>query len=147
MSRLHTAIDNKHISFTTVSSSSILLLFSRQDLTLLANIAGTIVGARNSRVFGSPRDLGTREIVSYKKALERYHIESLPLLQKESLGVMNGTASVASLALHDAVHLALLAQVCTAMATEVLLGVRANYYPFHSQGRAPTPWSCAIAER
>ncbi|KAH8994465.1 phenylalanine ammonia-lyase [Lactarius akahatsu] len=103
------------------------------DLTPLAYIAGTISGVRNIRVFDGPRVAGVREIVSCKKALERHDIEPLPLVEKESLGIMNGTAfsaSVASLALHDAVHLALLAQVCTAMATEALHGVRGNYDPF-----------------
>lgn len=112
------------------------------DLTPLAYIAGTISGVRNIRVFDGPSGAGIREIVSCKKALERHHIEPLPLLQKESLGIMNGTAfsaSVASLALHDAVHLALLAQVCTAMATEALLGVRANYDPFIHEVARPHP--------
>ncbi|KAH9174925.1 phenylalanine ammonia-lyase [Lactarius sanguifluus] len=88
------------------------------DLTPLAYIAGTISGVRNIRVFDGPRVAGAREIVSCKKALERHHIEPLPLVEKESLGIMNGTAfsaSVASLALHDA--------VCTAIATEALHGV------------------------
>jgi phenylalanine ammonia-lyase len=108
----------------------------------LAYIAGTISGVRNIRVFDGPRGAGTREIVSCKTALERHQIEPLPLLQKESLGIMNGTAfsaSVASLALHDAVHLALLAQVCTAMSTEALLGVRANYDPFIHEVARPHP--------
>lgn len=122
--------------------SSFFFFFSRQDLTPLAYIAGTIAGVRNIRVFDGPHGAGTREIVSCKKALERHHIEPLPLLQKESLGIMNGTAfsaSVASLALHDAVHLALLAQVCTAMSTEALLGVRANYDPFIHEVARPHP--------
>ena len=113
-----------------------------QDLTPLAYIAGTIAGVRNIRVFDGPRVEGAREIVSCKKAFERHHIEPLPLLEKESLGIMNGTAfsaSVASLALYDAVHLALLAQVCTAMGTEALLGVRANYDPFIHEVARPHP--------
>ncbi|KAH9036146.1 phenylalanine ammonia-lyase [Lactarius pseudohatsudake] len=112
------------------------------DLTPLAYIAGTISGVRNIRVFDGPRVAGAREIVSCKKALERHHIEPLPLVEKESLGIMNGTAfsaSVASLALHDAVHLALLAQVCTAMATEALHGVRGNYDPFIHEVARPHP--------
>lgn len=112
------------------------------DLTPLAYIAGTISGVRNIRVFDGPRVAGVREIVSCKKALERHHIEPLPLVEKESLGIMNGTAfsaSVASLALHDAVHLALLAQVCTAMATEALHGVRGNYDPFIHEVARPHP--------
>ena len=37
---------------------------------------------------------------------------------------------VGSLALNDAVHLALLAQVCTAMGTEALLGTQGSHAPF-----------------
>ncbi|KAI0302376.1 phenylalanine ammonia-lyase [Multifurca ochricompacta] len=112
------------------------------DLTPLAYVAGTIAGIRNIRVFDGPRAFGAREIVSCRKALDRHHIEPLPLLEKENLGIMNGTAfsaSVASLALHDAVHLALLAQVCTAMGTEALIGVRANYDPFIHEVARPHP--------
>lgn len=108
----------------------------------MAYIAGTVAGIRNIRVFDGPRAFGAREIVSSKKALEDHHIEPLPLLEKETLGIMNGTAfsaSVASLALHDAMHLALLAQVCTAMGTEALLGVRANYDPFIHEVARPHP--------
>ncbi|KAI0000889.1 phenylalanine ammonia-lyase [Russula vinacea] len=112
------------------------------DLTPLAYIAGTVAGIRNIRVFDGPRDVGAREIVSCRKALEEHHIEPLPLLEKETLGIMNGTAfsaSVASLALHDAAQLALLAQICTAMGTEALLGVRANYDPFIHEVARPHP--------
>lgn len=112
------------------------------DLTPLAYVAGTVAGIRNIRVFDGPRVTGAREIVSCRKALEDHHIEPLPLLEKETLGIMNGTAfsaSVASLALHDAAHLALLAQVCTAMGTEALLGVRANYDPFIHEVARPHP--------
>lgn len=112
------------------------------DLTPLAYVAGTVAGIRNIRVFDGPRVSGAREIVSCRKALEDHQIEPLPLLEKETLGIMNGTAfsaSVASLALHDAAHLALLAQVCTAMGTEALLGVRGNYDPFIHETARPHP--------
>jgi len=118
------------------------------DLTPLAYIAGTVAGIRNIRVFDGPRAFGAREIVSSKKALEDHRIEPLPLLEKETLGIMNGTAfsaSVASLALHDAMHLALLAQVCTAMGTEALLGVRGNYDPFIHEVARPHPGQVEVA--
>jgi phenylalanine ammonia-lyase len=98
-------------------------------------------------VFDGPRVFGAREVVSCQKALERHGIEPLPLLEKEPLGIMNGTAfsaSVASLALYDAVHLALLAQICTAMGTEALLGVRANYDPFIHEVARPHPGQVRI---
>jgi phenylalanine ammonia-lyase len=112
------------------------------DLTPLAYIAGTVAGIRNIRVFDGPRVFGARKVVSCRKALEEHDIEPLPLLEKETLGIMNGTAfsaSVASLVLHDVVHLALLAQVCTAMGTEALLGERANYDPFIHEVARPHP--------
>ena len=112
------------------------------DLTPLAYVAGVVAGIRNIRVFDGPRVSGARKVVSCRKALEDHNVEPLPLLEKETLGIMNGTAfsaSVASLALHDATHLALLAQVCTAMGTEALLGVRANYDPFIHEVARPHP--------
>ena len=74
--------------------------------------------------------------------MRKHGIEPLPLLSKEHLGILNGTAfsaSVASLALNDAVHLALLAQVCTAMGTEALLGTRGSYDPFIHKIARPHP--------
>ncbi|KAI9508541.1 phenylalanine ammonia-lyase [Russula earlei] len=120
------------------------------DLTPLAYIAGTISGLNNIRVFDGPRVVGAREIVSCSRALQKHHIEPLPLLEKETLGIMNGTAfstSVAALALHEAMHLALLAQVCTAMGTESLLGVRANYDPLFMRLRDLTRGRCVEAAR
>lgn len=61
---------------------------------------------------------------------------------KEHLGILNGTAfsaSLASLVLSEATHLALLAQICTAMGTEALLGVRGNYAPFIHEVARPHP--------
>jgi phenylalanine ammonia-lyase len=75
-------------------------------------------------------------------ALRKHGIEPLPLVSKEHLGILNGTAfsaSVASLALSDALHLALLAQLCTAMGTEALLGSRGSYDPFIHKVARPHP--------
>ena len=60
------------------------------------------------------------------------------LRPKEGLGLINGTAvctSVASLALWEANHLAVLSQVCTAMATEALSGQVESFHPFFAQVR------------
>ncbi|KAF7346985.1 Phenylalanine ammonia-lyase [Mycena venus] len=64
------------------------------------------------------------------------------------LSILTGTAfstSVAALALNDAVHLTLLAQVCTALGTEALLGTRGSFDPFiHSVARPhPGQVECA----
>ena len=55
---------------------------------------------------------------------------------------MNGTAvsaAVAALAIDDAIHLALLAQVCTAMGTEALNGTRGSYAAFIHAVARPHP--------
>jgi phenylalanine ammonia-lyase len=79
--------------------------------------------------------------------LANHNIESIELGAKEHLGLLNGTAfsaSVASLALSEAVHLALLAQVCTAMGTEALLGFRGSYAPFIHEIARPHPGQVCI---
>jgi phenylalanine ammonia-lyase len=76
-----------------------------------------------------------------------HDIVPLPLSSKEHLGILNGTAfstSVASLALNDAVHLALLTQVCTAMGTEALAGTRASFDPFIHNVARPHPGQVCI---
>lgn len=107
------------------------------DLSPLSYIAGTITGNPAIRVFDGPKN--ERRIVSSKEALAAHGITPLQLGAKEPLGILNGTgalchissnfqlinnisafsASVGSLALSEAAQLALLAQVCTAMGTEV----------------------------
>jgi phenylalanine ammonia-lyase len=55
---------------------------------------------------------------------------------------VNGTAvsaAVAALAIDDAIHLALLAQVCTAMGTEALNGTRGSYAAFIHAIARPHP--------
>ncbi|KAI0251152.1 phenylalanine ammonia-lyase [Lactifluus subvellereus] len=112
------------------------------DLSPLSYVAGTLIGNPAIRVFDGPAAFGARRIVSSREALARHNIEPIELGAKEHLGILNGTAfsaSVASLALNEAVHLALLAQICTAMGTEALLGVRGNYAPFIHAIARPHP--------
>jgi phenylalanine ammonia-lyase len=100
------------------------------------------MGNPSIRVFDGPPAFGARQVVSSVQALERHNITPITLLSKEHLGILNGTAfsaSVAALALSDATHLAMLAQVCTAMGTEVLLGERMNYAPFIHAVARPHP--------
>lgn len=92
---------------------------------------------------------GARQIVSSRDALARHSIEPINLAAKEHLGILNGTAfsaSVAALALNDAVHMGMLAQVCTAMGTEALLGVRGNYHPFISETARPHPGQVSVTQ-
>ncbi|TDL23040.1 phenylalanine ammonia-lyase [Rickenella mellea] len=118
------------------------------DLSPLSYVAGTIMGNPSIRVFDGPRVFGSRQIVSSRKALTEHGLEALPLLPKEQLGILNGTAfsaSVAALALSDAAHLALLAQVCTAMGTEALLGTKASHVPFLHNVARPHPGQVEVA--
>lgn len=77
-----------------------------------------------------------------REVLAAHNIQPIPLASKEHLGILNGTAfsaSVAALALNEAVHMTLLAQVCTAMGTEALLGTRASFDPFIHDTARPHP--------
>lgn len=105
-------------------------------------MAGTLIGNPSIRVFDGPATFSARRIISSRQALSNNGLEPIVLGAKEHLGILNGTAfsaSVASLVLSEAVHLALLAQICTAMGTEALLGVRGNYAPFIHEVARPHP--------
>lgn len=112
------------------------------DLSPLSYIAGTLTGNPSIRVFDGPAAFGQRKMVSSTVALAAHNIEPFTLASKEPLGILNGTAfsaSVGALALTEATHLALLAQVCTAMGTEALLGTSGNYDPFIHDVARPHP--------
>ncbi|KAH7096556.1 phenylalanine ammonia-lyase [Auriculariales sp. MPI-PUGE-AT-0066] len=94
------------------------------DLTPLAYVAGAVTKHPHIRVHTPDGNI----IRSSETDLP-----AVALQPKEQLGLMNGTAfsaAVGALAAHDAVHLALLAQVCTALGTEALLGTQASHVPF-----------------
>ncbi|KAJ7350574.1 phenylalanine ammonia-lyase [Mycena albidolilacea] len=119
------------------------------DLSPLSYIAGTLMGNPSIRVFDGPLAFGGRQVVSSVQALEKHNIKPIELQSKEHLGILNGTAfsaSVAALALNDATHLAMLAQVCTAMGTEVLLGERMNNAPFIHAVARPHPGQVEAAQ-
>lgn len=100
------------------------------------------VGNPAIRVYHGPTSFGPRQISPSREALSAHNINPIPLASKEHLGILNGTAfsaSVAALALNDAVHLALLAQVCTALGTEALVGTRGSYAPFIHAVARPHP--------
>ncbi|KAK7473078.1 Protein pal1, variant 2 [Stygiomarasmius scandens] len=112
------------------------------DLSPLSYIAGTLCGNPSIRVFDGPAAFGARRIVSSVEGLAAHNIQPLPLASKEHLGILNGTAfsaAVASLALNDAVHLTLLAQICTAMGVEALNGTRGSFDPFIHDVARPHP--------
>ncbi|KAL4267798.1 Phenylalanine ammonia-lyase 2 [Pleurotus pulmonarius] len=112
------------------------------DLSPLSYIAGTVVGNPSIRVFDGPAAFGAREMLPSAKALANHGIDPLPLASKEPLGILNGTAfsaAVGALALNEAVHFAMLAQVCTAMGTEALVGTRLSFEPFIHATCRPHP--------
>ncbi|KAJ7496957.1 L-Aspartase-like protein [Mycena latifolia] len=112
------------------------------DLAPLSYVAGTLMGNPSIRVFDGPSAFGSRKIVPSTEALKAHQIEPISLAAKEHLGILNGTAfsaSVACLVLNDAVHLALLSQVCTAMGTEALAGSRGSFDPFIHDIARPHP--------
>jgi phenylalanine ammonia-lyase len=66
-------------------------------------------------------------------ALAALDVEPLPLEAKEGLGLVNGTSfmsAFAALAVVDAQQLAAAAELCTAMASEALLGNRGHFNAF-----------------
>ncbi|KAF7296113.1 Phenylalanine ammonia-lyase [Mycena kentingensis (nom. inval.)] len=119
------------------------------DLSPLSYVAGLLVGNPSIRAFHGPATLGPRKMVSSRVALAAHGIEPLVLASKEPLGILNGTAfsaSVASLALNDALHLTVLAQVCTAMCTEALLGSRGSFASFIHAVARPHPGQVECAQ-
>src|SRR4029077_17452074 len=75
-------------------------------------------------------------------------IKPLTLESKEGLGLVNGTAfmtGIGALAAVDARRLAMLADVCTAMATEVLNGIAGPFDPFIHDTAKPHPGSVTSA--
>ncbi|KZV88968.1 phenylalanine ammonium lyase [Exidia glandulosa HHB12029] len=104
------------------------------DLAPLAYVAGAVAKHPHVRVLMPSGDI--------KPASELDELSPLALKPKEQLGLTNGTAfsaAVAALAIHDAVHLAVLAQACTAFATEALLGTQASQDQFIHDECRPHP--------
>lgn len=94
-------------------------------------------------------DASQRRLTSAPSALEEVGMEPIVLAPKEHLGLVNGTAfsaAVAALALSEVSHLAILAQVCTAMGTEALLGTRASFHPFIHDVARPHRSQIEVAE-
>ena len=86
--------------------------------------------------------MGIRQISPSHEVLLAHGIEPIVLAPKEHLGLVNGTAvsaAVGALAIHEAVHLCLLAQICTAMGTEALHGTRGSYASFIHAVARPHP--------
>ncbi|KAG8846048.1 hypothetical protein FRB96_002089 [Tulasnella sp. 330] len=118
------------------------------DLSPLSYIAGTLIGNPFIRVWDGPKS-GPRQVVSSCEAYAKHGLEPLVFSPKEHLGLLNGTAfsaAVASLALNDAVHLALMTQVLTAMGTEALIGTQGSHDPFIHKVARPHPGQVEAAD-
>jgi phenylalanine ammonia-lyase len=119
------------------------------DLSPLSYIAGALIGNPSIRAISKSPFSNVRRISPSNQALAEHNINPISLQSKEHLGILNGTAfsaSVAALALNDATHLALLAQILTAMGVESLLGTQASFAPFiHAECR-PHPGQVEAAD-
>jgi phenylalanine ammonia-lyase len=101
------------------------------DLSPLSYIAGALEGNPDVQVWMGPKD--NRLLTTANLALQYHSILPIKFGPKEGLGILNGTAfsaSVCTLALHDANQLAILSQVLTAMGVEALLGTPESFEPF-----------------
>ena len=106
------------------------------DLQPLAYLAGVIEG--NPDIFVRTGQGPSSKTVPATEALNMANLQPLMLRPKEGLGLMNGTApsaTVASLAIHEAHHLAVLSQTLTAMAVEVLQSSAESFHPFIARSR------------
>lgn len=95
------------------------------DLTPLSYISAVLVGERQVHYNGEVRP--TSEV------LEAEGLEPMEFEPKEALALQNGTAymtGIGALAAVDARRIALLADVCTAMTTEVLQSTSSPFHPF-----------------
>jgi histidine ammonia-lyase len=110
------------------------------DLAPLAHLALVVIGEGEATVDGAgPGDGGT--------ALERASLTPLALEAKEGLALLNGTqlmAGIGSLAHHDALRLAISADVIGAMSLEAMLGTGAAFDARLIQAR-PHPGQLASA--
>ncbi|KAL3426896.1 phenylalanine ammonia-lyase [Phlyctema vagabunda] len=117
------------------------------DLSPLSYIAGVLEGNPDVQVWTDGPD-GSRQLISAKVALTILGLEPVVFQAKEGLGVLNGTAvsaGVATLALHEANHLAILSQILTAMGVEALAGEASSFEAFIAKIR-PHPGQVEVAE-
>lgn len=108
------------------------------DLSPLAYIAGLLEGKPTVTAWVGKRSSGQRCLKSAKDALSEQGIAPLNLTPREALALVNGTsmsAGLAALVMHEAVHMAGLSQILTAMSVEALQGTDESFDPFLAQVR------------
>ena len=117
------------------------------DLSPLSYIGGVIQGKPGLNVW--TRDSrGERRLQRSDVALAERSVKPVTLGPKEGLALVNGTAvscAVGTLALHDALGQAALAQVLTAMTVEALCGTDESFDPFFAKVR-PHPGQIEAAQ-
>ncbi|KAM0141385.1 hypothetical protein ACHAP3_002248 [Botrytis cinerea] len=104
------------------------------DLSPLSYIGGALEGKSAIQVYVD----FDRKRVSADKALLQAGIAPAVFGPKEGLSLVNGTAvtaSVAALAMHEAIMQALLSQILTAMSVEALSGTDESFNPFFAEVR------------
>jgi phenylalanine ammonia-lyase len=95
------------------------------DLVPMSYVAATILG------YGQVYYRG--EIVETSEAYTKEGLEPLQLQLKEGIAILNGTpvmAGIGVMALEEAKEVAQLADICTALTTEVLEAVSGPFHPF-----------------
>ena len=101
------------------------------DLMPLSYVAGLLEGNRDIWVRLGAK--APRKVISAREALALANLSPITLQAKDALGLMNGTApsaAIACIALYESHHLAVLAQILTAMAVEALQGHVESFHPF-----------------
>lgn len=107
------------------------------DLSPLSYLAGVVQGNPYLKAWTGEHG-ENRRLLASNEALKTINLSPRDLGPKEGLAVTNGTsvsADVAALALHDAHHLAALAQVLTAMGVEALNGTAESFDQFIAEVR------------
>ncbi|KAH6675786.1 phenylalanine ammonia-lyase-like protein [Halenospora varia] len=107
------------------------------DLSPLSYIGGVMQGKPAVQAHINGRN-SFPQYVRADEALSQAQIKPVKLAEKEGLALVNGTAasaSVGALAIHDAMLLALLSQILTAMSVEALLGTDESFNPFFAKVR------------
>ncbi len=103
------------------------------DLSPLAYIAGVLEGKPSLTVYTRERQNSHRRVERADVALTNHSMAPIVLTARECLALVNGTsvsAAVAALAMHEALGLAALSQVLTAMSVEALRGTDESFDPF-----------------
>ncbi|CAO1631666.1 unnamed protein product [Parajaminaea phylloscopi] len=111
------------------------------DLSTLSYIAGCLAGQDNIEAWVSTPE-GKRIKVPSSEALASHGLTPVKYGPKEALGLLNGTApnaALGGLVIYDAVQLAFLTHMTTAMAVEAETATDASFVPFIHQECRPHP--------